>query len=116
MSELDTIGPCDGINDRTTLAVASGSGTASTAAAGSSLCLIHTDWPALDFSAVQPLYCGISRLVGCHFDKTEAAGPVGCTVHYHLRTFHLPSFGESVLQVLIGHSPGQIANVQSAPH
>jgi hypothetical protein len=97
-------------------AVASGGGTASATTTGPGLRLIHSDRTAFDFSAVQPLDSGISRLIGRHFHKTEAAGPIGRTVHYHLRTFDFPSLRESVLQVLIGHGPGQIANVQSAPH
>jgi hypothetical protein len=97
-------------------AIASRGRAACAATTTASLCLIHTDSSTFDFSAIQPFDRGVGALIGRHFDEAEAAGPVGCTVHYYLRTFHFPCFRESILQVLIGHCPGQIANVQSAPH
>jgi len=94
--------------------VASGTRAVHTATTAACLRLIHTDRPAFDFSPIKPFDRAVSGLIGRHFDKPEAAGPVGCPVHYHLRTLDFPCFGESVLQVLIGHCPGKIADVQSA--
>jgi hypothetical protein len=73
-------------------AVTSGSWTARSPTTATRLCLIHTDRPTLDFSAVQPFDRGVSSLIGRHFDETEPTGPVSCTVHYHLRTFYFPRF------------------------
>src|SRR5260370_25122642 len=87
-----------------------------TGSAAGRLCFVDANRTALDVAAVQALDCAFGRLIGPHLDETESSRAVGGAVDDDLRAVHLSCFGKYVEQILVGHSPSQIPNIQSAAH
>src|SRR5581483_72597 len=77
---------------------------------------VYLDRTAFDVLAVELLDGGFRGLIRSHLHKTETARAVRRAIDDYLGAVNFTCFGERILQVLIGDSPGQVANVQSATH
>jgi hypothetical protein len=90
--------------------------SASATTGGAGLSFVDADRASFQISAVELLDCVVSGLIRRHLDEAESSRAIRCAVDYHLRTLDLAGLAEGFLQVLIGHSPSQIAHIQSTAH
>jgi len=91
--------------------------SASATTSGSAgLSFVDADRASFQISAVELLDRGVGGLIRPHLYEAESSRAIRCAVDYHLRTLDLTGLGEGFLQVLIGHSPSQIAHIQSTAH
>ena len=78
--------------------------------------LVDDDAPPVEFLVVEAVDRGLSFLIGRHLDEAEAAGTAGVAVGQDTCGLHGSILGECLLQRVISHRVGEVANKQSVPH